>query len=386
MLRFVPDTWLDGLLRPALLADPVAGLYSEIQAPDWRFLLLALATIGVLLARRRASVPPAGWGCLVGLTAAFYLWTWVSGNGRYFLWGLLLAGPLLVMMVSRLPATRAMRNTLIVLALALQVFSLRLTFEPNLWALRPWRAASDATVAPNRFQREPAVLLTIGAISHSILVPHFHPQSRWSNLAGQQADGGTSPIEARWLQALLDDPLPKYAVVRANFLVLAADSQPIAAARAVITRALGAHGLRPASDRCEFVASAMAGFEHRVEGQRPVASGFLFCPVERAAQVVEAEPRHAPELDDVFARVESTCPRLLPTGNARTRPFDEGFVRSYNQSDTSVFINHAGVVYFKNMRALNPTVLGKVEEIRAGRFVLDCSRLPGRYVPPWARS
>ena len=41
----MPDTWLDGLARPLLLADSVAGLYAEIQAPDWRFAALVLLLV-----------------------------------------------------------------------------------------------------------------------------------------------------------------------------------------------------------------------------------------------------------------------------------------------------------------------------------------------------
>jgi hypothetical protein len=94
----------------------------------------------------------------------------------------------------------------------------------------------------------------------------------------------------------------------------------------------------------------------------------------------------APELNDVFARIEEHCPRYFPAGNALTRASDDGVARQYSHSDTTLSINHAGAVYFKNMRALNPTQLGTTSDIRAGRFRLDCDRLPGRYVPPWARS
>ena len=42
MIRFEPDTWFDGALRPLLLGDPSAGLYYEEGAPDWRFAFKSL--------------------------------------------------------------------------------------------------------------------------------------------------------------------------------------------------------------------------------------------------------------------------------------------------------------------------------------------------------
>ena len=69
-----------------------------------------------------------------------------------------------------------------------------------------------------------------------------------------------------------------------------------------------------------------------------------------------------------------------------TRPGDDSIARHYSASDTTVTIHQGGTVYFKNMRALNPTELGTVENVRAGRFRLDCDRLPGRYLPPWSRA
>ncbi len=44
-----------------------------------------------------------------------------------------------------------------------------------------------------------------------------------------------------------------------------------------------------------------------------------------------------------------------------------------------------GVVVIYHDRALNPTTIATIEQVRAGRFSLDCDRIPGRYVPPWNR-
>lgn len=387
MLRFVPDTWQDVLLRPLLLADPVAGLYAEIHAPDWRFaLMLLLLLVAAPASRTRALLDGAQWRGVIGLMVCFYVWTLVSGNGRYFFWGLLLVGPLVVVAARRLPATQIMRNTVILGVLALQGWAAWMTYEPNVWALRPWAQGPGLALSSQKLAERPAVFLTVGSISHSILVPQMHPQSRWSNVSGQ-LDLVPGMREYDQLQALLESPLPKYGVIRASKLVMTDEQQPTPAAWAVIRRALQRQGMVPKEKPCTFLSTNMGGlpFELRsVETER----GFWFCELERSAQrEAEGTPPKppAPELDDVFAQVESRCPRYFPAGNAVTRTSDDGVLRLYSRSDTGVHINSAGIVYFKNMRALNPTELGTVDEVRAGRFKLDCDRLPGRYLPPWAR-
>ncbi len=387
MLRFVPDHWLDALARPLLMADSVAGLYAEIQAPDWRFaVLVLLLAVAALMHRSRSMLTGPQWRTLLGLAASFYVWTSTSGNGRYFFWGLLIVGPLVVVVATRLRSTLAMRNTVILGVLALQCWVVWSTFESNTWALRPWGRGPGLALEDTPLKRQPAVFITIGAISYSIMVPQMHPQSRWTNLAGQQ-DLLPGMREFDRYQALMASPLPKYAVVRATKLVMTDERQPIEHAWAIIRRALGGYGLEPAAGACMFVRADIAGLPYNVVTESVLDSGFWFCPVRRTTTMVAVDnkPAYAPELDDVFAQIEQRCPRLLPPGNATSRPADDGTVRLYSQSDTDVVVNLAGWVYFKHMRALNPTVLGKVEDIRAGRFALDCERLPGRYVPPWDR-
>jgi hypothetical protein len=391
MLRFVPDTWLDGLLRPFLLADPVAGLYSETQAPDWRFAALLLLLAAVALTRWRlagtARAITRGQGsALLGLMLGFYVWTAVSGNARYYFWGLMLVGPLVVMVAGWLPLSRFLKNAALLLVVAVQGFSVWATYETNVWALRPWHRGPGLDMEPSAVAEKPAVFLTIGAISHSILVPFMHPQSRWSNVSGQQ-DLVPGMRQYERLMQMLDSPLPKYGVIRASRLVLTDDKQPTEQAWAIIRRAFLRQGLAPTGKPCDFVRAGIGGLPFEVTGSPPIESGFWFCEIERVPVAPEARTgRYAPQFDDVFAQIERRCPRFFPENDAHTRPSDEGVVRLYARSDTTVYVTHSQEVYFKNMRSLNPTRVGTIAEVREGRFTLECTRLPGRYQPPWERS
>jgi hypothetical protein len=386
MLRFLPDTWAEGLLRPLLLADPVAGLYAEIQAPDWRFLLLTLALVAGLAHRRSLSMlEPSQWRMLLALGVCFYVWTWTSGNGRYFLWGLFVVGPLLVLAIRHLPGSLALRNTLILGALGLQGFTAAITFDPNVWGLRTWNQGPGLSLEPHPLRQQPAVFLTIGSISYSIVVPSMHPASRWANIAGQQELIPGMREHAR-VQAMLDGPLPVKVMVNVTKGMLQNDGQPVPQLREVIARVLERQGLGLQSGPCDLVRTVADGprGEHYHNGR---AQDLLFCPVRRhqqAAPVPEHQPV-APELDEVFTSIEQRCPRFFREGRALTELRDGTFVRRYAHSDTILVIEPAQGVFYKYFRAINHTRIGSVQEVREGRFVLDCTRLDGRYQPPWAR-
>lgn len=387
MIRFIPDSWVEVVLRPLLLADPAANLYAEIHAPDWRFAALAvLALIAWIGSRRLAWLSGVQGRALIGLVACFYVWTLASGNGRYFLWALLLVGPMIVVAVQQLPATRAMRNTILVGVLALQGVSAWLTFEPNLWGLRLWRSGPGLALEASPVRERPAVFLTIGTITYSVLVPQLHPESRWSNISGQQ-ELVPGMREHAMLQQILDGPLPKYVVVRATRLVMQDDAQPIAQAKSIVATALARQRLALTGEPCIFLRADVAGTPFNIAGSKPKVDGFWFCPVTRTTIApTRVEPAWVdPHMEAVFERIERRCPRFFPPGTAKTRPHEDGWVRYYVQSDIGLFVNHADYVYFKHFRAMNPSVVGHVSEVLSGAFEVECRRPPGRYAPPWER-
>jgi hypothetical protein len=389
-MRFVPDTWYDAALRPLLMADPVNGMYVEIAAPDVRFIALA-AVIAVLVLRRRslALQPRHQAVTLLALVVCFYVWAVVSGNGRYFIWGLLLVGPALVMTVRQMPGTLALRNTIILGVLGLQGVGIWLNFVPNVWSLRPWREGPGFALQASPLRETPATFLTVGSISYSALVPQMHPQSRWSNITGQvEIRPGLREYPA--LRELLLNPGPKYMVARANGLVMGTDGQPLPKVWQSIEGVLSRQQLALIERHCQYLRSGDAEQAFRRDPSQAVEEGFWFCPVRLTGtppqpNAPQSTAPVAPQFDDVFAQVERRCPRIFPPGRARSRQIDGAVQRAYGYSDTNVYVDNSGEVYFKNTRALNPTTIGTIEQVRSGLFKFDCERIPGRYMPPWAR-
>lgn len=371
------------------MADPAAGLYLEVAAPDWRFAAaLLFAAIGLVASRGRLGLSAVQIRVMLTMGVMLYVWTFAIGNGRYFATGLLLIGPVLVLAWRWLPGTRAFKVLVLAGVVAAQLYAVQLNYRPNIWGPVSLGKGAALDLATSPLRERPAVFLTISNLSYSILVPLFHPQSRWSNIDGQRRITPDLP-EYALLKQLLATPLPKYVVAPLSQSSEAQLSQPLPALRDVISRSLAAQGLELGPQPCELLRS------HMVVGQ-PVGPdlslprlGFWICPVVRASgpiaqfQEDDAEKRR---LAPVFERVEQKCPRFFPRGGGTDTRADGLMMRHYVASDTRVYLDEASqVLYFRYFRALNMTRLGAVDEVLAGRFEVPCDKLPGRYQPPWDR-
>lgn len=389
MLRFLPDSLVEGLLRPLFMADPAAGLYFEDSAPDWRFAAFLLIMATVLVARRRSlgTVMTTSQGVTaLGTVLLLLLWTFVSGNGRYFSWALLLIGPLVVMACMLLPGSRSLRWTVLSVVLALQLVVLGLSRSSN-----PWAAilATDTSMplAESPLRQQPAVFLTVSNLSYSILVPRFHPQSRWASISGQY-DILPGTLEWGRLGELLSSPLPKYLLTPVRPEDHDQQGQPYGRSLQVLSDTLARFGLAFQPGGCVTLSSSLSGPEWLKQGKDRDKYGFWVCSLRTTGAPPQQAPAAAPAAQANLAAldaVERSCPRFFPPGGGQPSLVEGAYQRHYRSTDVRLWVHPAGLVLFQYFRAMNPTVLGTVDDVRAGRFTLPCDKLPGRYRPFWER-
>lgn len=385
MLRFKPDGWLEGLLRPLILGDPSAGIYFEQAAPDWRFLVLAVFVFVAWWARRqRPSFGPEQTRALLLMLVSFYIWTFVSGNARYFSFGLLLVGPLLVMVWRWLPGTRSFRAALMLLVVAMQGQALFEHHHFNGWGLARWKEGPGIALEDSPLRHRPAVFLTATGISYSILVPAFHPDSRWANVTGQRDITRDLPEYAR-LQALLHSGLPRYLVAPIASQFMDAQGQPASDARELYEGSLAVYGLGLGPERCTSLRSTLAAGPDEPEVDGPPRRGFWICPLVEVRSAPVVVPRISDRARRVFEAIEARCPRFFQPGDGRDREFDGIASRHYVSSDMRLYLTDTDRVMFRYFRALNPTQVGSGNDVLAGRFQLPCDKVPGRYRAPWAQ-
>ena len=392
MIRFSPDTWLDAVMRPLAMAAPNGGVYVETVAPDFRFVFVLLLLVLVLALRRRGL---AGTRAAVSLLAfcalAFVPWLATTGNGRYFMSVLLLAGPLCVALLWQLRVTRAMRLSLLAGMLVLQLFLVQQNTPWDSWGLKPWKdGAAFAVEVPEDLRSRPATYITLNGLSYAIIAHQFHPSSRWINLSTQGGEAGQT-FAGRRTKAFLAASGETYVVFPSN-PGEAVRGQPEARIVDLQDEALAGHGLKVrGGEPCRLLQSdglTNMGL-HRWDAPLTAPAdqrGFWLCSVGQHADGERPETRQpAPEVDAALDKVERSCPRMFPPGEARTSLLVTAARRFYPSSDMRLYVFEDGQVAYKYMRALNPVSLGRIEDVLASSFRMDCNQIRGRSGLPWQR-
>jgi hypothetical protein len=392
MIRFEPDTWRDALLRPLAMASPDGGVYVEIIAPDFRFLFIVTLLLGWLVLARARNRGTSLVLPLLAITAlAFVPWLATSGNGRYFIPFLLVAGPLCVGLLELIPASRSFRMALAVAMVAWQVFLVASISPWHYWGHVEWGDAPPFEVdIPREIAQEPATYVTLASISYSLIAPRFHPQSRWVNISSQAGVADKS-VDGLRVQALISAPGP----IRVIFPTVPGGHRgehidPTLARAIDELLARQALSIEDAT-RCRVMRSpGLAGMASRrlsdLDSKDAQVHGFWICPLARHASpgAVVAMPV-ALRTEQVFSKLENMCPRIFRPGEAVSLRIKVGAVRGYPGSDFKLYVLEDGRVIYKYYRALNAVELGRIDDVMAPSFKLDCDHVQGRSGLPWER-
>jgi len=385
MERFRPDNWYELWLRPLLMLDPGRGVYFEFPAPDLRFFALVALTLLLLVSGGWSRLAPVARRILVALFITMWCWSYVSGNGRYFLPGLLLVGPLVVALLSAIKLTRSMRWTLLGLIVVGQVAVVGIMYVANPLANLKWVDANPLGLPDSALRNEPAVFTVAGSNSHSSLMPWFHPQSRWIALLGNYSALPHSAERERVNEALASS-LKKYVVADGAREAPAKREAAMVQLRAWLDTMLSQHDLRLSDEPCEFLARDPDGARSRPDAIDLEQAGRWFCRFEVSPPgTLRANAPTVPPLHRrAFETVERVCPRFFPPGHGLDRRGDGVSFRVYPGADTQLRVKDGRVAY-RYQLTLNPTVVGLVDEVAAGTATLNCNKLDGRYELPWNR-
>lgn len=395
MIRFMPDTWRDALLRPIAMAAPNSNVYVETNSPDLRFVFITLLLLAWAIYWLRSRTPLLKGLVVTGalVIAAFVTWLLTSGNGRYFIPILMLAGPVCLGLLCALPVTRGMKATLAVLLIGLQSFVVFSAEPLGVWAMVHWRDGGYFKVnIPPALKDTPHTFVLATSISYSLIAPQFHPESQWINIAnlGEASSQTTDQARARALLQqskslkLLLPIVPGYQT---------SDGQPDASALKAVANILAAQRLEFVRARsCTVMLSrGMAGVVYGdIERENPeklAQAGFWVCDVQLndALTMGATKMIQDPLVNAVFAAVEKTCPRMFRPGQSTANRVDGGYVRGYHDSDSRLYVMDDGVVYYKYWQALNPMEIDTVANVLAPGFKMDCNNIRGRSGLPWER-
>lgn len=406
MIRLMADTWLDAVMRPVAMAAPNGWVYTEIMAPDFRFVFALALALAALVAFARGKRKPAArrpvFVLLVLTFVSFVPWMATTGNGRYFMPYLILIGPVCIGLVSVLPSTRSMKVSIVLILLGVQGFALYQNnpWRPfDSWTSIPWIDQPYFSVVLDPLELDAnATYISVGNMSLSVAAPQFPASSRWVNLsifngADVSRDSSIYQPVRDLLQSSQSLKLFQRSAPRA---MVPGTDQPNQKAIAAINVYLQPHrlALKEPTD-CKLLISkslihdTFMGTDESAQEKERIKSkaGFWICSLKYPV----ASAKTAKPTDDeligtqVFEKMEALCPRFFPPGQELILQHSAGFARNYAQSDSSLIVTLDGKLYVKNARALNPELIGSVIEILKPSFEFDCTKFKGRSGLPWDR-
>jgi hypothetical protein len=331
--RFTPADLTALLAFPFRMVALDRSLYAETFAPDLRPAALVLAALAVaLLARRRpaAALAAPDWRLIVFAGLAWLLWLLSSGNARYGLAVLMLAGVLLARLTERAFGLRAAAATLGAL-LAVQLAMLALASPARWFIAEPWSRHWLPYVAPARALEAPALYLTLETLPMAAVAPFVHPASSFVNFRGQHS----VPPDAPRLAALLERH-------RGRERALGRTLEPVGGAPAPAAlrdydRTLERIGFHIDPSDCFTIewrrddADALSRLANALSGTAPASEtlSLASCGLRRVPRDPEsaAAERRA---GAIFDRAEKACPALFRGQTAVTEPFGvKGWSRNY---------------------------------------------------------
>jgi hypothetical protein len=389
MIRFIPDTWLEWLLRFFAMAAPNGNVYVEIPAPDLRFAAIVLAALAVALCWRRITSNPRPALVLLGIVVLSTLpWLATSGNGRYWMPMLLLGGPLLAGLIFLLPVTRAFRLFMVGGLIAAQAFVLGETSPWGAWTWAVWKRAPyfHVDVPAAEAAAKGTTYVTLSTISYSVIAPQFPASARWMNITSIGGTGRDVLWGHEFLRAAPGEIKLVAPSIKGQF---ADDGGPTPAIRKALDALLSAQSLAlvPGS-RCELARSrglTLAAHVGTEEAAEPEDVGYWICPLRYpVAPPPERSRPPDPETEAAFARIEQGCPRFFAPGG-KTMRISGGSLRHYPGSDMKVYVFDTGEVMYKFWRALNAVTVGTRADVASGKASIDCKVIRGRSGLPWDR-
>lgn len=410
MLRFLPDTIRDAILRPLAMAASNGWIYTEITAPDFRFLLaIFFAAIAAAyffrshlkkneaIERNRPT-----WILFAFIVISFAPWLLTTGNGRYFLPILIFIGPATVGLIQLWPGTRGMKLSLASLSLFIQANAL-LVNHPwhgfDTWEWIPWDKAPYIDLEMDRSLIDPnATYITLSGVSYSLAAPQFPESSKWIGIGEAPAPApGSSNPRALLLRNRLEQAQSLKIFQRAAVREMQPNSvQPTATAIAALNQVLGGHymALKEPTD-CILVRSkklqaiTLTSSDESKTRKSEILdkTGFWICSLNFPVQPRPSPPptEESIQASWAFSRMESLCPRFFQKGQTGVEEHPAGHMRNYGGSESSLIATRSGEIYLKYGRALNPQRLASYNDLQNPHFAINCNSFIGRSGLPWER-
>jgi hypothetical protein len=381
--RFLPHSMWDIVTLPLRMMSIESWVYTEIGAPDLRFMALIVVTgIGLLLMLQRSwrnKLNVEAWSpnrsrmaLICFFVVSLGLWLASSANGRYGLPVFLLVGPLLVWAVYW---ALTVRVAVLVTCVIIVFQIIHMANGPNpRWTPVPWKTHWLDLVLPPVLKEQPSLYLSQGVQSFSFLIPYLHPESAFTNVLGQWAIPTEGHGSAR-LQAMLHKYDGRTRMLAPFPRDQSVNGKPTKKVISVINASLDRFKLRVVPESCYVFQVHLLEHSALLDTngiQDEMSAALLSCALtkkkNRDTRLVQEELHVA----SVYGAFESACPELFSPPGAALERVDKFWKKYYANSDVSLWSDGVWLFYSRT-RAIANVTIGKVSDYETVGKNIDCS-------------
>jgi len=384
--RFIITSLEELVTLPFRMASVHSWIYVENAAPDLRFAAIVLAVVGLSIAvigggsgaiakrarteQNGATARPraqnlVGTYLIVAWLVMTAFWQITSGNGRYALPVMLLAGPVLVLLLRSLISSDSLLLRVLITISVLQVLHAATAGNPR-WTAEPWHQKwLDISVAP-KLANEPFGFLTIGVITQSAVALYFHPDSRITNMLGVYPIDPQGPGGDR-IKRFIEKHRPNLRVMFEAGPSEVLDNLPPNFISGIDAQLAG-WDLHVKADDCESIR-----IPHLLDQGFQLAA-CLVEPGNSSRLQIEVTRRR---VTAVFDKIEARCPRLFGPQGGYVLPKLGRWVREFPNNDIRLYASRGQVTFSRFEYGPFDVALGSLEDWETGRGVVDC-KIPAR--------
>jgi hypothetical protein len=377
--RFLPGGVLEGLAQVFRMADYHSGIYVEPMLPDLRLALIIIFAVVVFTRNSWQRLSGSGdgnhetdtpsrvlpWFFLI----ATVLWLATSGNGRYGLPVLLLAGPVLHWMIIRsIPNGRW--PLLIATAILIAQNAHAWNTWNGAWDTLPWSRKWVEISVPKQLQEQPYLYFTTDLQTDSFVIPFVHPKAAFVNLLGQYPIPPTGPGSDR-VKRLMAQHIGQLRMM-VRLTEPASRRMDLKKYLAGLDESFSSWGLRTDESDCVSIpvsipAGLLGGNPNHI---------FLSCALQPGTRISDDYVRTKQRLTPVFGRIEDTCPLLFSPPGWRFERKGGMWSRRYMNTDIILYSAKGRMFYSHLEYGPFDVAIGSIGDWETGKGNLRCERPP----------
>jgi hypothetical protein len=400
--RFSAHTPWDALTLPFKMMLVSSGTYAEIMVPDIRLACLLLLAAGLIWRKTRAarrvavsSEDPGRrwdgslWFVICAMAIAYLLWVYTSGNGRYFLPVLLIAGPLLVWSANLVIRNHKWNVVIVASLLGLQLVHGGAAGYRR-WDSARWTSQWIDLEIPDLFRINAYDFLMIGSGEDTFVSSYLHHDSRYVLIGGKVPRSPREPgahriarfieqgVASGKLRMLIRESETRSSdLYRTN----TADEFTILLANAD----LAPWNLQIVPADCSYIGVDLAsGIAQQLSSEPLLRSAWpkhysmLSCAVETGTKLPPEFFRTLSALESASTELTKSCPQIFPAPSSLPVFLYDSWGIRYPGSDVIVLYKDGKLTYSRFPYGPFTQSLGSLSEWTQGGKTIYCKRLPRR--------